>query len=78
MEIQALTALSEGLYIEASSALGLAAAARLREPGLADADYTVVVIGTSSGLKDVGATADRLSSVPVLPPDLESLEALLL
>jgi threonine synthase len=34
-----------------------------------------VAIGTSTGLKDVGATAARLGDVPVIEPTLAALEA---
>jgi len=77
METQALVARNEGLYLEASSALGVAAASELRKRGIAQNEDTIVVIGTSTGLKDVDATARTLPPVPVLKPDLASLEAIL-
>ena len=61
----------EGLYLEASS-ITLLAAERLRRRRIA-ADATVVLLGTSSGLKDVGATAAGLTPVPVIEPSLGTL-----
>lgn len=63
----------EGLYLEASSAITLLAAERLRAAGDIAADATVVLLGTSSGLKDVGATAAGLTPVPVIEPSLDAL-----
>jgi threonine synthase len=74
---QALAGRAEGLYLEAASALAVAAVGRLAAAGRIGAHETVVVIGTSSGLKDVGATAAGLPAVPVIEPDLTALDAAL-
>jgi len=74
---QALAGRTEGLYLEAASAVALAAVRRLAEGGRIRADETVVVIGTSTGLKDVGATAAGLPPVPVIEPELAALDAAL-
>jgi threonine synthase len=68
-------AAEEGLYLEASSVTAIPAAARLAAEGEIDEQDVVVAIGTSTGLKDVGATAARLSDVPVVAPTLQALEA---
>ncbi len=65
---------SAGIYLEASSAISLPAVRRLVEGGRAGPDTTVVVIGTATGLKDVGVTANLLPDVPVIEPTLEALE----
>ncbi len=72
---QIALASDEGLYLEASSVTAVPAAARLAAKREIGADDVVVVVGTSTGLKDVGATAARLDDVPVVEPTLEALEA---
>lgn len=67
----------EGLYLEASSVLPLAVLDRLRAAGTVTSADTVVLLGTSSGLKDVGATATQLPPVPVIEPTLAALDAAL-
>jgi threonine synthase len=74
MGMQALLARTEGLYLEASSVLPLLAAQRLAEEGWIRRGERVVVIGTSTGLKDVGATAARLTEPPVAEPTLAALD----
>jgi threonine synthase len=74
MRMQALLAGTEGLYLEASSVLPLLAVQRMRSSGALRGDETVVVIGTSTGLKDVGATAARLPEPPVAEPTLADLD----
>lgn len=53
----------------AAVALGRAAAADV----VGDQD-TVVIVGTSTGLKDVGATAARLPDVAVIPSSVDALD----
>ena len=72
---QLALAADEGLYLEASAATALPAAARLVADGLVADDNIVVAIGTSTGLKDVEATAARLPDVPVIEPTLSALQA---
>ena len=72
---QLALAADEGLYVEASSATAIPAVARLAAGGLVGENDFVVAIGTSTGLKDVGATAARLGEVPVIEPTLAALEA---
>lgn len=62
-----------GLYLEASSCLTIAAAEQLRSRGTLAPDDVVVAIATSTGLKDVGSSAERLPDVPLVPPVLDAL-----
>lgn len=64
----------EGIYLEAAAAVSLPAARRLVEDGRVGPTTTVVVIGTSTGLKDVGATAETLPEVPVIAATLEAFD----
>jgi threonine synthase len=74
---QLACARAEGMYLENSAATALAALARLAASGEVGAGDQVVVIGTSTGLKDIGATADRLDAVPVIEPELAAFDAVL-
>ena len=61
-----------GLYLENSAAICLPAAARLAGGTLSQEDL-VVLIATSSGLKDTRGTANGLAAVPTISPDLNEL-----
>jgi threonine synthase len=63
-----------GVYLEASSVTAVVALARARAAGVVGGADTVVLIGTSTGLKDVGATAARLPEVPMIEPSIEALD----
>lgn len=66
---QARLARETGLYLEAASVVGVEVARRVvREMG-----GMVVVIGTSSGLKDPDSTAGALPEPPTIPVDLDAL-----
>jgi len=67
----------EGLYMEASAAVVVPAVERLLAAGEITRDEAVVVIGTSTGLKDVGVTAGYLPAVPVIGAAIEELDAAL-
>ncbi|MDQ1496484.1 MAG: threonine synthase [Actinomycetota bacterium] len=67
-------AAATGLYLEASAALPIAALEPLSARGALSTTDTVVCIGTSTGLKDVGPTAGELGPVPVIEPSLRALE----
>jgi threonine synthase len=73
IEAQLATARTEGLYLEAAAAVCVPVIAGLRKDGLVDADDTVVIVGTSSGLKDIDATNACLPDVPVIEPTLDAL-----
>lgn len=77
LEAQLRLAREEGLYLEAAAALGVPAIAQLVAAGTIEPTATVVLVATSTGLKDIGATAGVLPDVPVIPPDLGALEAVL-
>lgn len=63
-----------GLYVEGATALALPALARLAARRVIGPGDTVVMLGTSSGLKDVGATAATLPPVELIGPTLEELD----
>lgn len=63
----------EGLYLEVTGVVPLVAARTLAGGG-ALRERTVVAVGTSTGLKDVAATAELLRDPPVLPPTLAALD----
>jgi threonine synthase len=65
---------ASGIYLEASAALPIAGLGRLRAAGVLGAGDTVVCIGTSTGLKDIGATASVLDPVVTIEPTLAALE----
>ncbi len=75
LSAQRRIAAAEGCYLEPSAAICLPAVERLLASGWIDAHESVVMIGTSSGLKDIAATAGRLPAVPLIEPTLEALEA---
>ncbi len=62
-----------GLYLEAASIVGVHVARRIA----AETDGAVVVIATSSGLKDPMATAHALPIPPTIPVDAGALEVAL-
>jgi threonine synthase len=74
MSLQLRLAACEGLYLEASSVVPLAAAGALARAGEIAADALIVAIGTSTGLKDVAATAARLPAPAVAEPTLAALD----
>lgn len=74
MEAQLALARAEGLYLEASAATALAALPPLVKRGELGPQDSVVLLGTSTGLKDVAATAALLDPVPAIGPSLGELE----
>jgi threonine synthase len=63
-----------GVYLEASSVTAVVALGKARAAGLVGEADTVVIIGTSTGLKDVAATAARLPEVPMIVPSIGALD----
>jgi threonine synthase len=68
-------AASEGLFLEPSSAICLGVLPALVERGALTADDSVVVLATSTGLKDVPTAAAEHPSVPVIEPTLAAFDA---
>jgi len=62
----------EGLYVETSSALSVAALPRLVAAGAVDPDSSVVAVLTSTGLKHPELTAEHLPPIPDCGDSLES------
>lgn len=77
MRTQLDLAAAEGLYLEASSAITLTVLPELVKTGELRPDSDVVLIGTSTGLKDVGATAELLEPVRRIGPSLAELDAVI-
>jgi threonine synthase len=68
---------TEGLYLEASSVLPLLAVQALADDDWITTEDVVVTLGTSTGMKDIDATAARLAQPPVAEPSLAGLDAAL-
>ncbi|KKC02956.1 threonine synthase [Mycobacterium nebraskense] len=68
---------AEGLYAEGASVLAVLAAKQLAERSWIDPDERVVLLSTSTGLKDPNASAVHLPDLPVLEPTLAALAAAL-
>ena len=63
-----------GLFLEASAAITLPALDRFASSGNVRPDDTVVLIATSTGLKDPGSTATLLRDVPLIEPSPQALD----
>lgn len=68
---------AEGIYAEGASVLAVLAAQQLAERSWIDPDESVVLLSTSTGLKDPGSSASHLPDLPVLEPTLTALESAL-
>jgi threonine synthase len=77
MDAQQQLAAVTGLYVEPTSAICLPGLRTLVEAGQVGPSDRVVCVATSSGLKDVGATAARLPAVPVIEAELSALTGVL-
>ena len=77
LEAQRALAREEGLYVEPSSAASLTAVMQLVARGALDGQQTIVVVLTSGGLKDPGATRAWLPPVPVADGNFDRLLAVL-
>lgn len=73
LEAQRALAREEGLFAEPSAAAALTAVMQLVARKALDPDATVVVVLTSSGLKDPGASRTWLPAVPAAPADLDGV-----
>ncbi len=77
MRWQQVMARDEGLYIEPSSAAGIAAVEQLAQAGKLGAKDMVVSLLTASGLKDPAATAALQGDTVAVPADFEGAVAAL-
>jgi threonine synthase len=75
MAAQRELASRDGVFLEASSVITAAVLPELLARGEVTPEQTVVLLGTSTGLKDVPTSADRLPAVPVIAPELAALDA---
>jgi len=67
----------DGVFLEASSAITAAVLPGLIAAGTIDRAESVVLLGTSTGLKDIPTVAARLDAVPVIEPTIAALDAAL-
>ncbi|MGC4932097.1 threonine synthase [Gordonia sp. DT30] len=74
MQAQAVLGTRSGIFAEASSAITLAVLEKARAAELVDPGERVVLLGTSTGLKDVPTTAARLPAVPTIEPTLDAFD----
>lgn len=77
LEAQRRLAGEEGLFVEPSAAAAVTAVMQLAAHRTLDPEQTVVVVLTSGGLKDPGATRAWLPPVPVAAADFDRLLAVL-
>lgn len=73
LEAQRALAGEEGLFVEPASAAALTAVLQLKAQGALDPAQTIVLVLTSGGLKDPGATRAWLRPVPPSGDDLPAL-----
>jgi threonine synthase len=72
-EAQRALAREEGVFAEPSSAAALTALMQLRAQKAIDPEQTIVIVSTSSGLKDFAASRTWMSPVPDAPADFDGL-----
>jgi threonine synthase len=73
LEAQRALAREEGVFVEPSAAAALTALLQLAARKALDPDATIVVVLTSGGLKDPGASRTWLPPVPSAPADLDGV-----
>jgi threonine synthase len=73
LEAQRALAREEGIFVEPSSAAALSAVAQLKQQGVIEPDQLVVMVLTSGGLKDPGASRAWLPPVPESGDSLNDL-----
>ncbi len=74
MEAQILLSQQEGIFLEPTSATAVAALRQLTAKSEIKPHHSVVIIGTSSGLKDPTPSRRFLPTVPVIEPELIALK----
>ena len=75
--MQRRLAATEGIYLEPTSATALVAVEQLAARDVIRPDHIVVVVATSSGLKDPAAVRAHLPDIPILHPDPKVLQSTL-
>ncbi|MBI4611021.1 MAG: threonine synthase [Candidatus Rokubacteria bacterium] len=73
IEAQRALAREEGLFVEPSAAAGLSAVMRLKEERAIEPDQVIVIVLTSGGLKDPGASRSWLPAVPLAGDSFDDL-----
>jgi threonine synthase len=76
-EAQRALGREEGIFVEPSSATALTAVLQLHSQRAIDPDELIVVVLTSGGLKDPGASRTWMPEVPSAPADLDGVLAVL-
>lgn len=76
--LKAIAALGRvGVFAEPAGATAYAGLVAAKASGLLEADAPVLVLNTGSGLKDVRAAMQSVTSAPVIEPTLEAVKKLL-
>jgi threonine synthase len=73
LTMQHALASNEGIYVECSSVLSVAVAAKLVREGIIDETDTVVCFLTAGGLKDPETSLRYLPDIPLIEPNLDAL-----
>lgn len=80
-DAEILTAIAElgkaGIFAEPAGSAGYAGLLKALEMGLLDADDSVVVLNTGSGLKDVRAAMQAVPAAPIIEPTLQAVKKVL-
>jgi threonine synthase len=71
MRAQVLLGKTEGLYLEPTSATAVSALEKLVSKGVIQPEHKVVIVATSTGLKDTAPTHAYLPEVPVISADFQ-------
>jgi threonine synthase len=74
VQMQKALAAAEGVYVECSSVLAVAVAAKILQEGVISEDDSVICFLTAGGLKDPETTQRYLHDIPLIEPNLEALE----
>jgi len=74
LEAQAFLARRAGIFAEPAAACGVAALLKAAKEGIIAPDEKAVVLITGNGLKDVEAVTRRLPELPIVEPEISSVE----
>lgn len=77
MQMQCLLANCEGIYAEAASVTPLVVCQKLLAQGKLSPNEKIVVVVSSSGLKDPAETSHHLPDVPIIEPNFQSMSTAL-